>query len=371
MDLKDYRIRLNKIFVLWLLSLLLVGYVSLSFSSFHPEMNDSGNPVFQRWDSNWYVSIAERGYFFNETKNSSIAFFPLYPILMKAVGFALGIRANWAGFFLNIILSFFLVNRLFKLLILDYPVRESFYIVLFFLFFPASFFLISIYTETLFILLTIISFYSARKEKWFWAGIFSALAAVTRLYGVFLMPILFIEYFLINGKNLKVFFEKRSWLFLLFPFFSFGGFLAFNYFKFGNYFAFLAAQKTWGRVPTWPWHTFLGYLNAIIYGNLLSVDNFHFLINLLALVYILFSFLLMLKKARITYSLLPIFFILPIFFSGTFTSVYRYLLSAFPIFIGAFFIFSKSRNSALIYLTFSFIFLITLASFFVRWFPNF
>jgi hypothetical protein len=38
-----------------------------------------------RWDSNWYVSIAEDGYFYISGGESSVAYFPLYPSLMALV----------------------------------------------------------------------------------------------------------------------------------------------------------------------------------------------------------------------------------------------------------------------------------------------
>ena len=41
--------------------------------------------VFAAWDSGWYFDIARQGYYFNPNGESSIAFFPLYPLLMRAV----------------------------------------------------------------------------------------------------------------------------------------------------------------------------------------------------------------------------------------------------------------------------------------------
>ncbi|MDQ3488331.1 MAG: hypothetical protein M3468_11435 [Acidobacteriota bacterium] len=41
--------------------------------------------IFAGWDSGWYFDIARRGYYFDPEGQSSIAFFPLYPLLMGAV----------------------------------------------------------------------------------------------------------------------------------------------------------------------------------------------------------------------------------------------------------------------------------------------
>jgi hypothetical protein len=46
--------------------------------------------VFAAWDSGWYFDIARQGYYFNPAGESSIAFFPLYPLLMRAVAWPFG-----------------------------------------------------------------------------------------------------------------------------------------------------------------------------------------------------------------------------------------------------------------------------------------
>ena len=58
-----------------------------------------------RWDSNWYIDLAKKGYvrYENDTL-SNIVFFPLYLFLLKAVSF-LGINYILAGWLVS---SFFL-----------------------------------------------------------------------------------------------------------------------------------------------------------------------------------------------------------------------------------------------------------------------
>lgn len=46
--------------------------------------------IFAAWDSGWYFDIARRGYYFNPDGQSSIAFFPLYPLLMRLVASPFG-----------------------------------------------------------------------------------------------------------------------------------------------------------------------------------------------------------------------------------------------------------------------------------------
>jgi len=37
------------------------------------------------WDSAWYLSIAQRGYWFDPSGPSSVAFFPLFPLLVRGM----------------------------------------------------------------------------------------------------------------------------------------------------------------------------------------------------------------------------------------------------------------------------------------------
>ena len=46
--------------------------------------------VFAAWDSGWYWDIAARGYYFRPDGQSSVAFFPLYPMLMRALAAPFG-----------------------------------------------------------------------------------------------------------------------------------------------------------------------------------------------------------------------------------------------------------------------------------------
>ena len=39
-----------------------------------------------RWDGNWYAEIAERGYSYRPGSESSVAFLPMLPLLMRAGG---------------------------------------------------------------------------------------------------------------------------------------------------------------------------------------------------------------------------------------------------------------------------------------------
>ena len=43
-----------------------------------------------RWDAWWYLNVVERGYWFDPQGKSNVAFFPLFPVAIKAVTAVIG-----------------------------------------------------------------------------------------------------------------------------------------------------------------------------------------------------------------------------------------------------------------------------------------
>ena len=70
-------------FIAFVANLLYTPYSVRAFAM--PFKREKLAQIFAAWDSGWYFDIASRGYYFNAHGQSSIAFFPLYPMLMRAV----------------------------------------------------------------------------------------------------------------------------------------------------------------------------------------------------------------------------------------------------------------------------------------------
>ncbi len=66
--------------------------------------------TFAAWDSGWYWTIARHGYRYNAGGQSSIAFFPLYPLLMRGLARPFGgtDRAVWVA---GIVLCWFVSSE--------------------------------------------------------------------------------------------------------------------------------------------------------------------------------------------------------------------------------------------------------------------
>jgi Gpi18-like mannosyltransferase len=65
--------------------------------------------------------------------------------------------------------------------------------VLFLAVFPTAIFFLAPYSESLFLMLSLWSYWAARRERWGWAAVAAALAASTRAIGIVLLPALAVE----------------------------------------------------------------------------------------------------------------------------------------------------------------------------------
>jgi len=144
--------------------------------------------TFAPWDAGWYFHIARRGYFHHGIGQSSTAFFPLYPTLMRALAWPFGgsDRALWlAGIVLSYGCFFGGLAVLHRVTERSLGDRESARrTVLFVAVFPFSYFFTQVYTESLFLLLTVGAVAAATASRWGWAGALGGLAALTRPNGV-------------------------------------------------------------------------------------------------------------------------------------------------------------------------------------------
>jgi hypothetical protein len=135
-----------------------------------------------RWDSVWYLAIAHAGY---ATRTSS-AFFPLYPLLIHGGTIVLG-SALLAGTLISMLAMAVALYLLYRLTRLDLSHEQARATVMLVAFFPMALFLSAVYTEALFLMLSVGAIYAARLERWAWAGVLGGLASATRSGGVLLL----------------------------------------------------------------------------------------------------------------------------------------------------------------------------------------
>jgi len=135
-----------------------------------------------RWDSVWYLAIAGGGY--GDTARE--AFFPLYPLLVRIAGAPLGSQLIGGALASTALLGVALVV-LHRLVSLDHDRAVARNAVLVTALFPMSFFFSAVYSESLFLALSVGAIYAARLDRWALAGLLGGLAAGTRSAGVVLL----------------------------------------------------------------------------------------------------------------------------------------------------------------------------------------
>jgi hypothetical protein len=292
------------------------------------------------WDSFWYLDIAQNGYIFKgPEKLSNIVFFPLYPLLIQITSFFVGGNFIFAGWILSIIFLFLALFYFSKLVREFHNEINPQLPLIFLLIFPTAFFLNSIYTESLFLFLSIASFYYALKKNFALAGIFGLFASLTRITGVLLFIPLIWEYFK-NYKFQRPFNPKLLSIFLV-PLGTLGFFL-FHYFKFGDFFLFLRVEDWWGR----------GFnLNKDHFLLLTHPAAVNLLIDLLFIIFAVIATCFVFKKLRTSYGLYMVATLIVALSTGTFMSVGRYILVLFPIYILIASIKNQHRQLAYIFLS--------------------
>lgn len=148
-----------------------------------------------RWDAAHYINVALNGYGMDdpEQMGQRVAFFPLYPLLIRAVAFVTGAEATNAGYAIAAIIAanlcFFAAVPLFASLVARFTSVDVARLASTLLCIsPLAFFFSAAYTESLFLLLSIGAFHFAYEKKWLPASACIALASATRLFGLALIP---------------------------------------------------------------------------------------------------------------------------------------------------------------------------------------
>ena len=127
----------------------------------------------------------------------------------------------------------------------DDPARRA---VTYLLLFPTSFFFSALYTESLFLMLSLAAFLAARRGRWWLAGAAGGLAAATRLPGVALVVPLAFEY--MQQHDFRFRRIRPNGLALALVPAGLGAFAWYCASSFGDPLAFLHNQAVWHGRPT-------------------------------------------------------------------------------------------------------------------------
>lgn len=146
-----------------------------------------------RYDSGWYFQVARFGYHYTPNGRDTIAFFPVYPLLMRYVGrlfgpapsdlYLGGVVVSWLAFALALV-------GLYRLAKLDLSARRAGRVVTLAAVFPFAYFFGAVYTEATFFAAVIWTFYCFRARQWIAGGLCGAIATATRVNGILMWPAL-------------------------------------------------------------------------------------------------------------------------------------------------------------------------------------
>ena len=321
------------------------------------------------WDGVWFIRVAADGY---GAHAQSQAFFPLYPALVRGVAVATGHNYVVAGLVVSLACYAGAMVMLFKLAQALLGPRVALWSVVFISVFPTALFFQAVYSESLFLLVTLLSFWWARRSRWALAGLAGLLAVLARSSGVvLLLPLAVIWWEQRRGSAVKLPGgpdaspaapgrrpPAASFVWLLLVPVGLALYMAYLWWAFGDPLLFGSVQAYWGRQLTLP-------TSAIWRGAVAAVSGVRWLAahgvgpivgmrlpsggpdsNVIANLLEFFSFAAAaamlvacwrkLPAAYTLYALAALLF--PLLYSTTGRPLYtlpRFIIVIFPLFIGA------------------------------------
>lgn len=236
--------------------------------------------AWNRWDTSHFTAIANNGY----DQVWRTAFFPLFPLLEHILVFVTR-DALTGGLLISNLAGLVMLMALYRLVWEDFDAGRAYRSVLYLSLFPTAFFFAAAYNESLFLCLTLLSFYYMRHSQWWVAGLFGFLASLTRSAGILLLLPFLYEYARQHIGNHGS--AQRGWHLdilssLAIPA-GLGVYAAYCYIRFHDALAFSQAQQTgWLRDLHGPWHGPLDSALIILHRSLLTFDSIHNVIDLSA-----------------------------------------------------------------------------------------
>jgi hypothetical protein len=376
--------KLTLAFLIWRLVLFLLGAVADTFLKYAPQFPYwdviLGASNLPRWFYSWanfdgvhYITIAQKGYVGTGLIQ---AFFPFLPYVLMHPLVLLG------GKEFPILLFGLVITNVAALLLMlswyfwikqSYSPKIAFFSSVAIFFFPTAVFWGALYTESLFFLLVIWTLWLTARQKWGWVTMLLLAATATRVVGIFLLPAVWLEILVLNTKlrqpwltlkNFSLLLHQVAlqWRALLFTSLGSFGLLLYMRFLWGEfhdpiYFAHVQSAFGAGRESSfmlYPQVVFRAF-KILLTARPINWRYFtyvqEFLEGVLGFGVLLISF----RWVRLSHWFFAMAaFLLPTF-TGTFSSLPRYILVCFPLYLVVAKLAEKSRLAGMLLLITSFI----------------
>ena len=147
------------------------------------------------WDAGWFLAVARDGYpahipmAAGHAAQSTLAFFPLFPLLLKIVAVLTPLSDGLAGVAVSVVAGAVAVVVIHRIAVrLTGDPDRAFRAVALFSFFPGSMVLSMAYSEGVMVALAALCLLALLEERWWTAGLCAALATASRASALALVP---------------------------------------------------------------------------------------------------------------------------------------------------------------------------------------
>lgn len=197
-----------------------------------------------RWDTSWYTDIGTRGY--SNVPNDhgqDTAMFPMFPILIYLTNFFVK-NGTTSAILVSNVAFFWALIVLFQLLSKRYGNKIAQRTLILICVNPFSFYFCAAYTESIFLLSVVCSFYFCEKKQYLWGALWGAIAGMTKVVGSLLfIPLLILYFEQIDYNWRKI---RPNILILMISTLGIISYMFFLLIKFGNPLQFIDSQKKMG-----------------------------------------------------------------------------------------------------------------------------
>jgi len=202
-----------------------------------------------RWDTDFYHQIATVGYRWDPSAflHQNVVFFPLYPLLMRWGGALLGGHPLLAGTVISLAAFAGAIALLYRMAVLELGEEKAWPVILLVSTYPFALFYSVVYTESLFLFLTVGAFYAMRRRYLLLAALAGFAAGLTRPNGFWLaVPLLWLATRGAEGRGGRGGRDVPAILAALAPLAGVAIFSAYLSVRFGDALAWMHGQAAWG-----------------------------------------------------------------------------------------------------------------------------
>jgi Dolichyl-phosphate-mannose-protein mannosyltransferase len=332
--------------------LLVVSWQTVAHFTEHPAgvppLDFAGDWFWDGWvrlDSGWYTSIADQGYEYLPGRQSNVAFFPGYPLVVRAVSHVTG-STQLAGIAVTIVCgacAFVAFGRWCRGRL---DPNETLVAVLCLAFYPYAYYLFGVmYGDALFLLLALAAFLAFERDHLLLAGVAGAAATATRFVGVAVVVGLVVgvlerrvvvrdaergRWFRIDRTRLRELRPRDAGVLVSLA--GIGAWCAYLWQRFGDPLAFSTVQEAWGQQSgpiTWAKRDFF----AALLRRPAELYTVGLVLQVAAAVLVALSVPAVGRRFGWRYAAyVAVVVALPVIGSQDFQGTGRYMLGAFPAF---------------------------------------